>query len=181
MISPLFQFLGISPGYDEIDVSGGVLVFFTIFYAMIIGDAGYGLVFLLGTLLAKWKFRNNRAAALPLRLMTVLSIAAIVWGRADQQLLRHGAAAAAQPAVLHPARRQGCQRAGVLLCAGGGSAFARADLAGDSRRKSAKCRPQPRLDADSVGEFLPDAPADRLAGRVSDLHVLALRGPVWCW
>ena len=80
VISPLFQFLGISPGYDEIDVSGGVLVFFTIFYAMIIGDAGYGLVFLLGTLLAKWKFRNNRAAALPLRLMTVLSIAAIVWG-----------------------------------------------------------------------------------------------------
>lgn len=80
VISPLFQFLGISPGYDEIDVSGGVLVFFTIFYAMIIGDAGYGLVFLLGTLLAKWKFRNHRAAALPLRLMTVLSIAAIVWG-----------------------------------------------------------------------------------------------------
>lgn len=80
VISPLFQFLGISPGYDEIDVSGGVLVFFTIFYAMIIGDAGYGLFFLLGTLLAKWKFRNNRAAALPLRLMTVLSIAAIVWG-----------------------------------------------------------------------------------------------------
>lgn len=80
VISPLFQFLGISPGYDEIDVSGGVLVFFTIFYAMIIGDAGYGLVFLQGTLLAKWKFRNNRAAALPLRLMTVLSIAAIVWG-----------------------------------------------------------------------------------------------------
>lgn len=80
VISPLFQFLGISPGYDEIDVSGGVLVFFTIFYAMIIGDAGYGLVFLLGALLAKWKFRNNRAAALPLRLMTVLSIAAIVWG-----------------------------------------------------------------------------------------------------
>lgn len=80
VISPLFQFLGISPGYDEVDVSGGVLVFFTIFYAMIIGDAGYGLVFLLGTLLAKWKFRNNRAATLPLRLMTVLSIAAIVWG-----------------------------------------------------------------------------------------------------
>lgn len=80
IISPLFQFLGISPGYDEIDVSGGVLVFFTIFYAIIIGDAGYGLVFLLGTLLAKWKFRNNQAAVLPLRMMTVLSVAAIIWG-----------------------------------------------------------------------------------------------------
>ncbi len=80
VISPLFRFLGISPGYDEIDVSGGVLIFFTIFYAMIIGDAGYGLVFLLGTLLAKWKFRNRPAAAPPLRMMMVLSIAAIVWG-----------------------------------------------------------------------------------------------------
>lgn len=80
VISPLFQFLGISPGYDEIDVSGGVLIFFTIFYAMIIGDAGYGLVFLLATLLAKWKFRNRPAAALPLRMMMVLSIAAIIWG-----------------------------------------------------------------------------------------------------
>ena len=80
IISPLVQFLGISPGYDEIDVSGGVLVFFTIFYAIIIGDAGYGLVFLLGTLLAKWKFRNNQAAVLPLRMMTVLSVAAIIWG-----------------------------------------------------------------------------------------------------
>lgn len=80
IISPLFQFLGISPGYDEIDVSGGVLVFFTIFYAMIIGDAGYGLIFLLGTLLAKWKFRNSQAAVLPLRMMLVLSTAAIIWG-----------------------------------------------------------------------------------------------------
>lgn len=80
LISPLFQFLGISPGYDEIDVSGGVLIFFTIFYAMIIGDAGYGLVFLAATLLAKWKFRNRPAAVLPLRMMTVLSVAAIVWG-----------------------------------------------------------------------------------------------------
>ena len=80
LISPLFSFLGISPGYDEIDVSGGVLVFFTIFYAMIVGDAGYGLVFLLGALFAKWKFRDNPAAKTPVRLLTILSVATIVWG-----------------------------------------------------------------------------------------------------
>ena len=40
-IQPLFDFLGIVPGYREIDVSGGVLFFFTIFYAIIVGDAGY--------------------------------------------------------------------------------------------------------------------------------------------
>ena len=79
-IEPLFQFLGIEPGYDEIDVSAGVFIFFTIFYAMIVGDAGYGLVFLAGTLLAAWKFRGNPAAKLPVRLFGLLSAATIVWG-----------------------------------------------------------------------------------------------------
>ena len=79
-IEPLFGFLGIEPGYDEIDVSAGVLIFFTIFYAMIVGDAGYGLVFLLGTLFAAWKFRGNPAAVQPVRLFTLLSVATIVWG-----------------------------------------------------------------------------------------------------
>ncbi len=80
VINPLFQFLGIAPGYDEIDVSAGVLVFFTIFYAMIVGDAGYGLIFLLGALFAGWKFRGNPVAKAPIRLLTILSVATIVWG-----------------------------------------------------------------------------------------------------
>lgn len=79
-IEPLFGFLGIEPGYDEIDVSAGVLIFFTIFYAMIVGDAGYGLIFLLGTLFAAWKFRGKPAAVLPVRLFALLSVATIVWG-----------------------------------------------------------------------------------------------------
>ncbi|MDR0932016.1 MAG: hypothetical protein LBM70_03240 [Victivallales bacterium] len=79
-IAPLFQFLGIEPGYDEIDVSAGVLIFFTIFYAMIVGDAGYGAIFLAGTLWAAWKFRGNPAAVLPVRLFALLSVATIVWG-----------------------------------------------------------------------------------------------------
>lgn len=80
VIEPLFQFLGIEPGYTEIDVSAGVLIFFTIFYAMIVGDAGYGLVFLAGTLLAAWKFRKTPAAKAPLMLFGLLSAATIVWG-----------------------------------------------------------------------------------------------------
>ncbi|MBS1370195.1 MAG: hypothetical protein HPZ91_09610 [Lentisphaeria bacterium] len=79
-IEPLFQFLGIEPGYDEIDVSAGVLIFFTIFYAMIVGDAGYGMIFLAGTLFAAWKFRGKPAAALPVRLFALLSVATIAWG-----------------------------------------------------------------------------------------------------
>ncbi len=80
LIEPLLQFLGIEPGYHEIDVSGGILIFFTIFYAMIVGDAGYGVIFLLGTLLAAWKFRGKAAAKLPIMLFGLLSVAAIIWG-----------------------------------------------------------------------------------------------------
>ena len=80
VIEPLFQFLGIEPGYNEIDVSAGMLVFFTIFYAMIVGDAGYGMVFLVATLLAAWKFRRVPAAKMPLMLFGLLSVATIIWG-----------------------------------------------------------------------------------------------------
>ena len=79
-IKPLFDFLGISPGYNELDVSGGVLVFFTIFYAMIVGDAGYGALFLAGTLAGMWLLRKKPAAKMPLRLFLILSCATIIWG-----------------------------------------------------------------------------------------------------
>ena len=80
IIKPLFDFLGVLPGYREMDVSGGVLVFFTIFYAMIIGDAGYGVLFLLAALVCKAKFRKKEALRTPLNLLILLSCATIVWG-----------------------------------------------------------------------------------------------------
>ena len=80
LIQPLFDFLGIEPGYTEIDASPLVLIFFTIFYAIIVGDAGYGALFLLGGLAALLKFRKNPAARLPLALLLILSCATIIWG-----------------------------------------------------------------------------------------------------
>ena len=80
IIRPLFDFLGIEPGYEETDASPVILVFFTIFYAMIVGDAGYGMLFLLPTLAGMYLLRNKPAARLPLRLMLVLSCATVVWG-----------------------------------------------------------------------------------------------------
>lgn len=80
MIKPLFDFLGILPGYREMDISGGILIFFTIFYAMIIGDAGYGAVFCLAALLATLKFRRNEKMKTPLKLFWILSIATVIWG-----------------------------------------------------------------------------------------------------
>ena len=79
-IGPLFDFLGITPGYRELDVSGGVMLFFTIFYAMIVGDAGYGCLFMAGSLALAWKFRRDAAKKPAVALAFVLSAATIVWG-----------------------------------------------------------------------------------------------------
>ncbi|MBR7104430.1 MAG: hypothetical protein IKC65_05765 [Lentisphaeria bacterium] len=79
-IKPLFDFLGINPGYNELDVSGGVLVFFTIFYAMIVGDAGYGCLFLAASGAGMYLLRRKPAARLPLRLFFLLSVFTVIWG-----------------------------------------------------------------------------------------------------
>ena len=80
IIKPLFDFLGVLPGYREMDVAGGVLIFFTIFYAMIIGDAGYGMIFLLAALGAKIAFRKKAALQAPIHLLILLSGTTVVWG-----------------------------------------------------------------------------------------------------
>ena len=79
-ILPLFQFLGIAPGYDEFDMSPGMLIFFSIFFSMIINDGGYAVLMLLASIIAAIVLRNNRKAVLPCRLAMVLSGCAAVWG-----------------------------------------------------------------------------------------------------
>ena len=78
--SPIFEFIGISPGYQEWDVSICFLFFFTIFFGMIVGDAGYGTLFLIIAIVAKIALRKKKELKLPLNLFLVLSIATIVWG-----------------------------------------------------------------------------------------------------
>ncbi len=82
LVKPLFDFLGIAPGYHELDASGAILVFFTIFYAMIVGDAGYGLLFLLLSVAGSIALREKPAARMPLRFLGLLSVATILWGAA---------------------------------------------------------------------------------------------------
>ena len=84
-VKPLFDFLGITPGYREIDVSGGVLFFFTIFYAIIVGDAGYGALFLVLSLVLGLKFRRDKSKRPLVALLTLLSVATIVWGALSGQ------------------------------------------------------------------------------------------------
>ena len=75
---PLFDFMGTLPGYQEQDVSFVFLLFFSVFYAMIVGDAGYGLIFLTATTGLRLKFK--KAPSEPFTLFFVLSIATIIWG-----------------------------------------------------------------------------------------------------
>src|SRR5690554_5378353 len=46
IIEPVFDILGTVPGYKEYDISMWFLMFFTLFFAMIVGDGAYGLIFL---------------------------------------------------------------------------------------------------------------------------------------
>ncbi|MBN1155112.1 hypothetical protein JXB12_09375 [candidate division KSB1 bacterium] len=77
IINPLFQFMGTLPGYDEMDVSSIFLAFFSVFYALIIGDAGYGLIFLIGTFLVSRKVKGSKDF---INLMYLLSFTTIIWG-----------------------------------------------------------------------------------------------------
>ncbi len=77
-IKAVFDMIDIVPGYDEIDISAVFLLFFSIFFAMLVGDAGYGLIFLVMTIAARCKFKT--APAYPFRLLGLLSFCTIGWG-----------------------------------------------------------------------------------------------------
>lgn len=77
-IEAVFDLIGILPGYREIDVSLWFLLFFSLFFAMLVGDAGYGAIFLGLTLWAQRRFRE--ASAHIFTLLKITSVATIVWG-----------------------------------------------------------------------------------------------------
>lgn len=74
-IKSVLNFISINPGYHEVDISSLFLLFFSLFFAMIVGDAGYGLLFLLGAF--AWKKRMPPEL---FNLLTIMSGATIVWG-----------------------------------------------------------------------------------------------------
>jgi V/A-type H+/Na+-transporting ATPase subunit I len=77
-IKAVLSMLSILPGYREADISAVFLVFFSIFFAILIGDAGYGMLFLATTLIARKKLPN--APAYPFVLFGILSVGTIIWG-----------------------------------------------------------------------------------------------------
>jgi V/A-type H+-transporting ATPase subunit I len=78
IIKPVFELLGVTPGYREFDISFWFLLFFSIFFAMIIGDAGYGVLFFVFTVFLSVKLKNIPPE--PIFLLFVTSICTIIWG-----------------------------------------------------------------------------------------------------
>ena len=78
-IKGLFDVLGTNPGYREVDLSGFFMVFLPIFAGMLIGDAGYGLLFLLGGAVL-YKKLCAKAGEPGTRLLVVVGVATFIWG-----------------------------------------------------------------------------------------------------
>ena len=71
----LFSGLGIAPAYTEADVSVPFMCYFSIFFAMLVGDGAYGAIFLAGTLAMRKKLPRSWFT-----LLTVFSSATVIWG-----------------------------------------------------------------------------------------------------
>ena len=69
------------PGNEDKDPSTWVFWAFAVFFAMIISDAGYGVIFLIVSLILRRKYRNIQSSGKRfLKLFTVLSAFCIGWG-----------------------------------------------------------------------------------------------------
>ena len=71
----LFDGLGIAPAYTEADVSVPFMCYFSLFFAMLVGDGAYGAIFLAGTLAMAKKLPKSWFV-----LLTFFSSATVVWG-----------------------------------------------------------------------------------------------------
>ncbi len=86
-VAALFSGLGIAPAYNESDVSVPFLCYFSLFFAMLVGDGGYGAI-ILGLTVWGWiktrpgPDKRHRPALVRswLTLLTVFSTATVAWG-----------------------------------------------------------------------------------------------------
>ncbi len=77
-IKAVLDFIGVLPGYREIDISAVFLFFLSIFFAMLVGDAGYGLIFIGLTWWARRKM--PKAPSYGFHFMYLMSCCTVIWG-----------------------------------------------------------------------------------------------------
>lgn len=81
IIQPIFDLLGTVPGYHEYDISFFFLFFLSVFFAMIIGDAGYGGILFIGALFGVIKGAVSKKGVSRMTvLLMVFSLATLGWG-----------------------------------------------------------------------------------------------------
>ena len=78
LIYPLTDFLDVTPGYREFDISSWFLLFFCVFFAMIFADSGYGAIIALAGLLLLAKSKKG-SKSLP-ALVVLLGLCTCAWG-----------------------------------------------------------------------------------------------------
>lgn len=74
-VKVLFEGLGVSPGYSEADVSVPFMCYFSLFFAMLVGDGAYGAIFLAATILLRRRIPKSWFV-----LLSVFSLATVGWG-----------------------------------------------------------------------------------------------------
>lgn len=81
LIYPVSDFLGTVPGYREYDISSWFLLFFCVFFGMIFGDGGYGLL-LVGTALGMFlsNIVKRKSVPAPFYLLLLLGLSTTMWG-----------------------------------------------------------------------------------------------------
>lgn len=80
LINPVFKLIEVIPGYREFDISLWFLVFISLFFGILIGDAGYGLVYFVSALFLHRKFRKKMKDTTVFFLVYLLSGCAMIWG-----------------------------------------------------------------------------------------------------
>ncbi len=79
-IKPVLGLLGLAPAYRELDVSMVFLVFLSLFFGILIGDAGYGLVYILIAFGLSRVMKPEGELATTFSLVYLLGSCAVIWG-----------------------------------------------------------------------------------------------------
>ena len=81
LIYPLTDFLGTVPGYFEHDISGWFLTFILIFFGIIFGDGGYGLLicFITAILVINSLIKRKKVSPMVL-LIGLFGLSTVLWG-----------------------------------------------------------------------------------------------------
>lgn len=81
LIYPVSDFLGTVPGYREYDISGWFLLFFCVFFGIIFGDGGYGLLMVAAALIADvMAIAKGKKIPAAYNLLLLLGLFTMAWG-----------------------------------------------------------------------------------------------------